>query len=107
MNHLKRRLTTLVAYRKERVGAAGMRCLLERLEDRTMLSASHGSIPHGQGVNNSNPHGGHGAPIDHSPALVSQPNKSGRNDSQMIRESRTLGSIHREFQAEPSMQPAF
>jgi hypothetical protein len=107
MNHLKRTLTKLVTRRKERTIAVGARCLLERLEDRAMLSASYGSMPHGHGGTDFGPHGGHVSHVDHSTAFVSQSYSSGGYDTPMIRESRTSSPMYGDFQAQPLMQPAF
>jgi hypothetical protein len=49
LKRLKRTLTKLATPRKERIDGSRVRCLLERLEERAMLSASYGSLPHSYG----------------------------------------------------------
>lgn len=49
LKQLRKKLTKLVAQRKERSDVARLRPLLERLEDRAMLSASFGHMSQGQG----------------------------------------------------------
>src|SRR5689334_23327995 len=49
LNHFKRKLTKLVAHGSARREAFRSRCLVERLEDRTMLSISPAGPPPGYG----------------------------------------------------------
>src|SRR3954470_17593888 len=61
LKHMRLKWSKLLGYREAHRGSLQLRLQVERLEDRSMLSASLGMMPHGHGGPAHGPHnsGGH------------------------------------------------
>jgi hypothetical protein len=106
LNHFKRKLTKLAARGKARTEASRVRCLVERLEERTMLSASYGAPAYGYGGPDMGPYGGANQQrYSDSAAFASQP-RSMTYDSQTFSGVRETDPVYRDVQSHSTMQPA-
>src|SRR5258705_12338071 len=99
LNLFKHTLTNLFADGKERIDVNRVRGSLERLEDRTMLSASHGMMAYNHAGQNSGSYGGAGTQkFSDSAAFASQQQQQRpvSYDSQSQAGSRELGQAYLE-----------
>jgi hypothetical protein len=110
LNHFKRKLTKSGACGKRHADMSQLRCSVERLEERAMLSASFGGPAYGYGAPNfvmySPP-----APqrFNGSAAFASQQQqqRSMSYDSQMFYDAGEVGPMYRDLQSRTNMQSAF
>jgi hypothetical protein len=108
LNHFKRKLAKLAARGKARAEASQVRCLVERLEERAMLSASYGTPAHGYGGFDMSAHGGAGPQrFGDSVAIASPQQHSMSYDSETFYSVREAGPTYRDFQSRPTAQMAF
>jgi len=101
LTQLRQTLRKLLAAEPERRDIVRLGRQLERLEDRTMLSASHGAMPHGNGnaYGNQGLHKGNGPRSSEQPAYISSPHQSF--------EPQQVGLESRSFSPEPDLRPSF
>lgn len=94
LNRLRKKWRKLLANDRERNEISRLRPQLERLEDRTMLSATHGPPPHSHAGGNSGPHNGGGPQFAEQSAYTSTPHQSNSRQS-------------RSFAPAPDLSPSF
>src|SRR3954451_24228353 len=103
---LRQKMKRRVTPRKERADAVRVRGVLERLEDRAMLSA-HGLTDFGHGGQDFRPRMEAGPRFSDSPAVASQQQRSMSYETQTFSGGREFGGPHGELQYPPPMQMAF
>jgi hypothetical protein len=103
---LRKKLKRLTAPRKVRTDALRVRCWLERLEDRAMLSASHSSIAHSHGGADLSPHAGSTSHFGDSAAYASFPSRSTDYEFRSLttRDNRISAPTYPEKLGAPPMQ---
>jgi hypothetical protein len=94
LNRLRRKWQKLLAIDRERNEISRLRPQLERLEDRTMLSATHGPPPHSHAGGNSGPHSAGGPKFAEQSAYTSTPHQSNSRQS-------------RSYAPAPDLNPSF
>ena len=97
----RQKMKPRVAPRRERVNVLRVRGLLERLEERTMLSASYGSMAYGHGGHDFRPQVSSGSHFGDSSAVASQQQRSVSYDTQTYSSNHEWRNSHREMQGRP------
>jgi hypothetical protein len=104
---LRQKMKRHMTPRKERTDAVRVRGALERLEERTMLSASYGSTGHAHGGSQLAPRGGPSSQFGDSAAVASHQQRSVSYDTQTFSNGREVGGSYSESQSRSAMQSAF
>jgi hypothetical protein len=104
---LRQKMTRRVAPRSERTDVVRVRGLVERLEERAMLSASYGSMAHGYSGPDYGQPGGAASHFGASAAVASQQQMSMSYQTYMYSGGQESGGSYRELQNGPPMQMAF
>jgi hypothetical protein len=109
LNHFKRKLTKSAARGKGQIDMSQVRCLVERLEERTMLSASFGGPGYGYGGPDFVPPGGASPQRFGEPAAFAsqQQQRPMSSQSQAYYDVREMVPADRSFQSHPALQSGF